>query len=58
MFEVLPLGLTLGSPIDYLNPGLTGIILDMYPGNPLLSLIYYIWHINWCGPWLVTWKLL
>ena len=54
----LSLGLPLGSPFDSPNPVLIGIILCMSLVNTLGSLIDYIWHINWCGPWIGTVKLL
>ena len=49
----LSLLLTLGSPLDYPNLGLTGIILGISLVNPL-GFLNYIWHISWCGPWIVT----
>ena len=69
--EVSLIGLSLGIPllslpkstntvavIGYLFGYLNEMILVMHLGNPLVSLIGYIWHINWCGTWLSTWKLL
>ena len=52
----LSLGLPLGYPLDSTNPGLPGIILDVSFGNPLGYLLDSIWYINWCGPWVSTWK--
>ena len=54
----LSLGITLGSPFEYPNTGLTGIILVISLVNPLGSLFDSIWNINWCVPWLVTCKFL
>ena len=55
---VLSLGLSLGPTINSPNTGLIGIILEMSVWNLLVSLLEYIWHINWCDPWLGTWQLL
>ena len=59
----LSLVISLGPPLKYPNLRavvrslflfLDGIILGMSLGNPLGSLLEYIWHINWCGIWLGT----
>ena len=52
----LSMGIPLVFPLKYPNLGLTGIILSTSLGNPLGPLIDSIWYINWCGPWLGTWK--
>ena len=52
----LSLGIPLVPPLDYPNPGLTGIILGMSLGNPLGYLLEYIWHSNWRFKWGSKWK--
>ena len=54
----LSLGLALGSPFGYPNPGLTVIIPVLSLWNNLESLLEYIWNINCCCPWIGTWWLL
>ena len=48
--EVYIVGLSqiipLGSPFEYPNPGLTDIIIGLFLGNPIGSLLDYIWYIN------------
>ena len=60
-------GVLIGYPLESLNPGdgigslfgyLTFVILGMSLGDPLGSLIEFVWHINWCGPCLGTCKFL
>ena len=64
---VLSLGLPPVSPLEYPNNVavlgslfgyFSGMILRIYLVNSLVSLLGSIWHINWCGTLLVTWKLL
>ena len=54
----LSLVLPLVYPLDSPNLGLTGTILAMSLGNPLVSLIDSIWNINWCVTLIGTWQLL
>ena len=66
---VFALGMTRRNPLGYLleykNPVaviyyLFGYLVVINPevsiGNPLGSLLDYIWNVNWCGPWLGYWK--
>ena len=54
----LSLVLPLVYPLDSPNTALTGIILFMTLGNPLVFMLDSIWHINCCGPNIGTCQFL
>ena len=56
--EIYPVLIFRTRAIVSTNPGLTGIILGMYIGDTLLTLLDFIWHINWYSPWIDTLELI